>query len=321
MAAYFSKHIHEETYDFCPLKGPKEEYRLPKFNQQLRRAVLDSDVQEIQAAIRAGANTRMEDDFQRTVLWYCAFMGATSSVGPLCTNGGSAANVCDSEGWSPLAVAAALGHTETVRALLAHGAFANHLSPIGWNTLMFIASGKRPVWDPSEQRGRGGRVTQLGTDTPAARVECAQLLLDAGCNPFHTSQRKWSPLLLAATNGETSLVRLLLGRPDRHDNESCTVDGSTALMCASSGGHSEVCAQLLEAGWDLHIQRADGATPLFLAVQNHHTDNVRFLLERGSKAYGGYVDGLTAYTLAQEKEFHDILHVFDIHDPVPQQEN
>ena len=53
-------------------------------------------------------------------------------------------------------------------------------------------------------------------------------------------------------------------------------------MRASSLGHAETTALLLEAGADIDTQEQNGITALMLASLGGHTEIVRMLLEHGA---------------------------------------
>ena len=58
-------------------------------------------------------------------------------------------------------------------------------------------------------------------------------------------------------------------------------DGWTALIRASSNGHTETVAMLLEKGADVNAKNMIGRTALISASENGHTKIVAMLLEKG----------------------------------------
>ena len=90
-----------------------------------------------------------------------------------------------------------------------------------------------------------------------------------------------SPLSGAALNGHSGVMKMLLGRddvnPDKSDN-----DGHTPFRQAAYNGHEEVVKILLGRD-DVNPDKPDndGRTPLYFAAYNGHEEVVKILLGRG----------------------------------------
>jgi len=103
-----------------------------------------------------------------------------------------------------------------------------------------------------------------------------------------TLDNRWSPLLLAAYNGDVEMARLLI---DSGANTNWTAaDGSSALTDAALNGHDGMVRLLLEAGADIDYEHPGiaGQTALVHAAQQNHTHVVETLLGEGAS-----VDGMT----------------------------
>ncbi len=99
----------------------------------------------------------------------------------------------------------------------------------------------------------------------------------------------WSPLHLAAANGDRSLVRLLIRKNKKSLFCPGPKNGCTPLHLAAQNGHLAVCKILIGRGIisfarkatgfkPLHLPRTDtGFTPLHLAAQNGHVAIVEVL--------------------------------------------
>jgi len=67
-------------------------------------------------------------------------------------------------------------------------------------------------------------------------------------------------------------------------NTSKRDNGSTALTCATQGGHLEVVRELCRKGADVNVARKnDGMTPLMVASRYGYLEIVRELHEKGAK--------------------------------------
>ena len=135
-------------------------------------------------------------------------------------------------GLTPLMKAAAEGHADVVRLLLARGAQAGVGSP-------------RDDGNDAALGVQSCLCCRRGGDD-AAFVECATALIEAGA-PLeeHEFLRGHTPLLRAAARGHRRLVETLLdvhgARADVRD-----ADGGSALMLAAAAGHEGVTRMLLK---------------------------------------------------------------------------
>jgi ankyrin repeat protein len=130
--------------------------------------------------------------------------------------------VQDSDGWTPLHLAAHHGHAAVVETLLANNADVN------------VRSGNAMKNQPLHAAAAG------------RRVETARLLLESGADPNATQIGGFVPLHSAAQNGDRALVELLLSHGA--DVNARSDDGRTALSLAEAGGHGEVARVLKERG-------------------------------------------------------------------------
>jgi ankyrin repeat protein len=69
-----------------------------------------------------------------------------------------------------------------------------------------------------------------------------------------------------------------------------TFDSSTALIAASSEGHSEIVKLLIEAGADVYAQDLEGHTALWWAYQYGHTEVTKLLFEAGAGVNIGLIE-------------------------------
>ncbi|KAJ5259335.1 ankyrin [Penicillium angulare] len=116
-----------------------------------------------------------------------------------------------------------------------------------------------------------------------------------------------TPLALAAEQGHTGIVTLLLGRDDV-DPDSVDSEGCTPLARAAAMGHEIIVRQLLErSSVNINSKDKDGYTPLAWAARRGHTEAVRALVERRElDKISRDDDGWTPYGHAIDEGHEDV---------------
>jgi ankyrin repeat protein len=120
-------------------------------------------------------------------------------------------------------------------------------------------------------------------------------LLALGANVDTITSNGSTPLLLAAQENYTEIVRLLLEKGAKVDMATrvrvqeigdigIREGGLTPLIKAAANGNIEIVRLLLAAGADVNADNAlNGETSLFWAATEGHIEIVRLLLEKGAK--------------------------------------
>lgn len=131
------------------------------------------------------------------------------------------------------------------------------------------------------------------------------LFIEAQSNIEIRDNRGWTPLMMAAFNGQDDIVSLLI----QHDADvnSTDMDGNTALHWAAFAGHS-ACAELLirhHAG--INAANHFGWTPLMQATVRNHPGIISLLIGKGANLDVATKDGYTALHKAAASGYSAIV--------------
>jgi len=155
--------------------------------------------------------------------------------------------------------AAAAGHLENVKELLAAGTDVNAKNDRGWTPLRQAA-------------GSGHK-------------EIVELLIANGTNVNAKDEGGMTPLHWAADRGHKEIVELLIANGT--DVNAKSKDGWTPLHQAASEGHKETVELLIAKGADVNAKIKDGRTPLDQAEASWSSPNrneiIDLLCKHGGK--------------------------------------
>jgi len=256
---------------------------------------------------------------EMTGVHLAAFFGLSQVMTAL-LGSGCDANVEDAEGRTPLSWAAENGYEDVIERLLA----TKVVDPDPWPD----SSHQTPLWWAARKGHRGVVKRLLKEDdvfmhsedsefhrTPvswAARngdEAMTELFLENGLELSSEYLHGESPLILAAGEGHTAVLSLLLAKctPGRDCQDALVVavqkghdsivellltkdgidpdfpdifSGLSPLQLAASNGNKAVVAVLLENGARLDCEYNDDLKPLSLAAQNGHEEVVELLLTK-----------------------------------------
>jgi len=245
---------------------------------------------------------------------------------------GARINATDSDGVTPLVIAARADNHTMAQFLLAHGAKLDIFSAVhlgmtrrvakllaadrsllnkvgpGHKTPIEIAAGRGDAETvrlllklKADIAGRGHRVAPLARAVHSGSPRIVSMLLKAGTDP--NKARLWgTPVLSAAAGrGQLDLVRMLVQSGARlHD---CCVNSNVPLHMAACGGHKDVVEYLLSKGADINGGRKEGSmTPLMGAVISGQTATAKHLIARGAR-----VDVFSAAGLGLTDRLRELL--------------
>jgi ankyrin repeat protein len=109
-------------------------------------------------------------------------------------------------------------------------------------------------------------------------IERVKEILDEELSGYNSGDESY--LMLAAKDGQTALVNLLLLNdedPNHQDEYGCT-----ALMLASMYGYPEIVHLLLNRGAKPNIKDYEGNTALSLALEANQQETAAILSRRGA---------------------------------------
>ncbi len=113
------------------------------------------------------------------------------------------------------------------------------------------------------------------------RTDLIEPLVRAGADINAYDDRGFTPLILAAYNGQIAAVDTLIAQ----GADACRADrdqGNTAQMGVAFKGEDAVAARLLKAGCDVNARNKAGQTALMMAALFNRTKQVDMLVAAGA---------------------------------------
>jgi ankyrin repeat protein len=199
-----------------------------------------NDLEIADLLLGAGVDPNAANDFGATAL-YAAAASADPAMTVKLLAAGADANAHLKSGETPLMAAALRGHLATVSALLEGGA------------------------DPNAQETSAGQ-TALMWALSERHAAVAEELIKHKADVNLASKSGSTPLMFAA-QGSLKSARALLAAGAR-PNDVHPDTGQTALIIASTMGHTEIVAALLDNGADPNIRDSNTFTALHAAVRD-----------------------------------------------------
>lgn len=184
---------------------------------------------------------------------------------------------------SPLMAATMAGSLDTVKALVAGGAWVNYLNSMAVNSLWIAAHN--------------------------GNLEIVKHLAAHGAYLNNSNSEDVTPLMAAAMNGHLEVVKFLVGKKVRID--AVHKEGDSALMFAVARGHTDIARFLIDAGADVNIRNAFGVTALIIAAAEGNEEVARTLLEKKADTSLRTANGLTALDVARAREMHSVADLLE----------
>lgn len=260
----------------------------------LHMAALQGTPSIIQLLLLHGAHPDSEDSTGATTTLHLSIGAADPAWTPsrahtvdLLLQNGAAVNARDSNGDTPLMLAATKGFTDCAILFARHGAAINPQNNAGDSAILLATTCGHTTFvqhlianhaDLNTANNAGA--TPLLIAAQLAHVDIAKQLLDAGAK---------IDLVLAAGRGVDVVLRLLLS-----NGEVRPEDINAGLLAAASTGYPHVVRVLLQHEADVDTRDTDGNTGLILAAAGGHADVVQVLLEHGADVHAVGEHCLTA---------------------------
>lgn len=184
---------------------------------------------------------------------------------------------------SPLMAATMAGSLDTVKALVAGGAWVNYLNSMAVNSLWIAAHN--------------------------GNLEIVKHLAAHGAYLNNSNSEDVTPLMAAAMNGHLEVVKFLVEKKVRID--AVHKEGDSALMFAVARGHTDIARFLIDAGADVNIRNAFGVTALIIAAAEGNEEVARTLLEKKADTTLRTANGLTALDVARAREMHSVADLLE----------
>jgi hypothetical protein len=144
--------------------------------------------------------------------------------------------------------------------------------------------------------------------TGAKDIKAVSLFLHCDINIDTCDERGWSPLFLAAFNGNEELAKLFIesgANVNLKDN-----GGFTPLHWASFNGHANIIKYFVTRDADINANSLRGWTPLMMAAMNGHLSACTALIASGAETSLASSLGWTALQKASFKHHVPVIKLF-----------
>jgi len=233
---------------FSCSKGPDKE----QLNTFLFGAVSQRNDRAVRDLLNKGADVNLQDKNGCTPLSIAAINGKVSTV-KLLLESGADPNIPCNHGPNPLIMACSRGYEIIVRLLVEKGADVNKIDQQGLSALSYaVEAGHAGIVNTLIEHGAEIEVMNSLGETPLIRaarngsVEVVKLLLDRGADVQAIDQGRMSALMQAIDRGYPEIAKLLIERGSTVNYRAG--NGYTPLALARSKHQKSVVRALLAAG-------------------------------------------------------------------------
>lgn len=238
------------------------ESQQPEGKSPIIDAAVRGDVDAVRRMLSSGANPNQKNSLGQTPLLYASYFGHAEVV-KLLLEAGAAVNARVGNGPNPLILSSNKGHLEVVKLLIFAGANVEVVQEDGGTAL--IEATQKP-----------------------GNIEIVKLLVQKGANVNAIKKDGATPLVLAATTGDTAVMKVLL---DHGAQPNVRFMGLTPLYFAVHEDHVEAAQLLLNHGADADATSPDGKSVREFAEElgNYAMQRIFGVQKEVSKADAGAV--------------------------------
>lgn len=312
----------------------------PQGQTALHLAAMEGKIEVVQTLVREGLNIRARDLYQNTALHVAASCGR-GDVATTLMKLGADKNAINKDHETPLHLAAGLGYGETLVALIQGGAdidgpkdhdTALHKAAAGdhWaevatlldhgasieamngrdNTVLYLASISGCTRTVKVLIERGANIDTKDWDGETAthaalrchRPEVAEVLIKHGAR-INLEYLEMTNLMLAASNGFTDTVRLLLARDaETHRRPHVSHNRETALDFAIKAGYEDTQLALIEDSSPSQLASSvpAGSVALLNSISNGYVRTAMALITRDINIDASVGDITTLHAASEE---------------------
>lgn len=187
---------------------------------------------------------------------------------------GAKVNAKDTEGQTPLMVAAKSGDLSVLNGLLEYKANPDAQDNDGWTAAMYAVRSNEPKIFRLLGKHKADfnlinkdGATALAMAVSDNKANAAVAMLDNNANPdFAMGAGKYNALMLAVTKGNQTLAQTLLQY--KANPNAKNAGGVTPLMIAAHKNQDMIVSLLLKAGAKMEMKDDEGKTALVIAKEN-----------------------------------------------------
>ncbi|KAM5352815.1 hypothetical protein ACJ41O_005537 [Fusarium nematophilum] len=306
---------HQELVELIRRCDPSaiETTKKDEYANDLLQAAGSGRVAEIERLINVGVDPRGVNKGEVPIFW-AASGGQTDSIDALVSHGADL-NYRNSADETIMGVAAYWGFADVIKLLHQHGARVEDTDNNGRTPLMDAAGrGHKEAIEVLLELGArtetkdNDRRTALWFAARLGQKATVELLLAQGATMESADSYGYTPLLAAVNNGKRDVARLLLEKGAQMRPDSQR--NLSPLIHAAYNGDEAMANLLIDHGADLNYIADEKLTAIHYAAMYGHIMAAKILIEAGAELDLKDDDGRTPLSYAKENSYERIVQLF-----------